>query len=255
MLSIISPAKKLMTNSLTPHKKSSTLDFQTHTLELVSKLKTMTVADISSLMGLSEALSRLNFERYQDFNLKGSKQQPSSNAILLFQGDVYQSLNAKSFNDKQLTFAQEHLNILSGLYGLIKPLDLIQPYRLEMGTRLASSKGKNLYDFWQEILTEKINQRLESHKSKLIINLASSEYVKAINIKKLNYPIINIHFKETKNGQLKTIGIHAKKARGSMARFIITNQIDCLNNVLDFSDLDYKYQSMLSDEKNIIFAR
>ncbi len=255
MLSIISPAKKLITNPLASHENSSQLDFQTQTKELANQLKDMTVAEISTLMGLSENLSRLNFERYQDFNLSGSAEQPSANALFLFQGDVYQSLDAFNFSESEVSFAQEHLNILSGLYGLIKPLDLIQPYRLEMGTKLKNSHGKNLYDFWQERLTSKINQRLETHKNKLIINLASTEYSKAINLKKLNYPIINIHFKETKNGQLKTIGIHAKKARGAMARFIITSQADCLNDILEFSKLNYEYQSSLSDEKNIFFIR
>lgn len=255
MLSIISPAKKLLSELPVPHKNSSTISFKKQTLELAQQLKDMTVAEISTLMGLSENLSRLNFERYQDFNLKGTKQQPSANAIYLFQGDVYQSLDAKSLNDDAIKFSQSHLSILSGLYGLIKPLDLIQPYRLEMGTKLANSQGKNLYDFWQETLTKDINEKLSTHKNKLLINLASSEYSKAINQKALNYPMITIHFKENKNGKLKTIGIHAKKARGAFARYIIENQIDDFNQLLEFDALDYHYQAPLSDEKNLVFIR
>ena len=255
MLSIISPAKKLLPVPLSARKDSSSLDFKSETLELAQQLKEMTVSEISKLMGLSENLSRLNFERYQDFNLEGSKQQPSSNAIFLFQGDVYQSLDAQSLSEKAIDFSQSHLNILSGLYGLIKPLDLIQPYRLEMGTRLENSQGKNLYDFWQETLTKNINDKLSTHKNKLLINLASSEYSKAINHKKLNDPMITVHFKENKNGALKTIGIHAKKARGAFARYIIENQVDDFNQLLEFEALDYNYQASLSDESNLIFTR
>jgi len=255
MLSIISPAKKLMATPRPHHEKSSNLDFQTKSLELVKKIKTMSVADISSLMNLSENLSRLNFERYQDFNLDGSEQQPSANALFLFQGDVYQSLDAASFKEQDIEFAQTHLNILSGLYGLIKPLDLIQPYRLEMGTKLEINNCKNLYEYWQHTLTKAINNRLSKHQNQFLLNLASSEYFKAISIKKLLYPMINVHFKEDKNGQLKTIGIHAKKARGAMARFIIINKADTLNDVLAFNELDYKYQPNISNESNIVFTR
>lgn len=255
MLSIISPAKKLLTAPLPLHKDSSELAFKNQTIALVKQLQTMPVADISQLMGLSENLSRLNFERYQDFNLNGSQKQPNANALFLFQGDVYQSLDAKSLNETELTFAQTHLTILSGLYGLIKPLDLIQPYRLEMGTKLANSQGKNLYDFWQETLTQTINETLETHDNKYLINLASSEYSKAINLKKLKHPIITIHFKENKNGQLKTIGIHAKKARGAFARYIIENGIDAIEQLLEFQGLEYRYHLSLSDKSNFVFAR
>jgi len=255
MLSIISPAKKLNENIIKHHKNSSHLHFEDKIKELVNILKNFSVAEIAQLMKLSEKLARLNFERYQDFNLEGSQQQPSSNALFLFQGDVYQSLDAGSLNSNEINFAQDHLSILSGLYGLIKPLDLVQPYRLEMGTKLNNNSGKDLYSFWQNELTSHINKILSKHKNKILLNLASNEYFKAINLKSLNYPVVTVHFKEQKAGQLKVIGIHAKKARGALARFIITNKIDNLENVLNFTELDYNYKANLSDESNIVFTR
>lgn len=255
MLSIISPAKKLLTTPPNHHKKSTKLRFPEMTQGLVDILKAKSVADISQLMGLSENLSRLNFERYQDFDIEGSEKQSSSNALFLFQGDVYQSLDAATLDEKSIQFAQKHLNILSGLYGLIQPLDLIQPYRLEMGTKLENSTGKNLYDYWQSTLTTLVNTMLKKHDNPLLLNLASSEYSKAIAHKSLNYPMVTVHFKENKNGQLKTIGIHAKKARGALARFIVENQADSINEVIGFDGLDYQYQPKLSDETNLIFSR
>lgn len=255
MLSIISPAKKLLATPLAPHKDSTHIGFEKQTLELVEHLKKMAIADISKLMGLSENLSRLNFERYQAFDLNGSKEQPSVNALFLFQGDVYQSLDAESLSEQSIEFSKMHLNILSGLYGLIKPLDLIQPYRLEMGTKLENIYGKNLYDFWQNSLTELVNQTLATHETPVLLNLASSEYSKVINPKKLNHPMVTIHFKENKNGQLKTIGIHAKRARGAFARFILTTQSDTINELFEFNELGYQYQAALSNTKNLVFIR
>lgn len=255
MLSIISPAKKLLATPRPSYKKSTSLRFLEQTLELVELLKSMNVAEISQLMGLSETLARLNFERYQDFSIDGSTKQPSANALFLFQGDVYQSLNASTLEDTAIEFAQKHLNILSGLYGLIRPLDLIQPYRLEMGTSLANSAGNNLYDYWQPTLTTHLNNELKKHQNPVLLNLASSEYCKAIKASALKYPMVNVHFKENKNGQLKTIGIHAKKARGAMARYIIENQLDDIDGVIRFKNLDYQYQKSLSDELNLVFSR
>lgn len=254
MLSIISPAKKL-NSEINHHQNSTKLRFPKKTLELIKILKAFSVADIASLMKLSEKLALLNFERYQDFKLDGSKQQPSSNAIYLFQGDVYQSLDAASLNASELEFAQQHLNILSGLYGLVQPLDLIQPYRLEMGTKLANDAGKDLYSFWQQTLTAHINQILSKHQTPILLNLASSEYSKAINTKALKHPMVTVHFKEQKAGQLKVVGIHAKKARGAMARFILQNKIDNLDGVLTFDLLDYTYNKALSSERDLVFSR
>lgn len=255
MLTIISPAKKLNSNPPPHHQNSSELAFKQQTLELAEQLKAMTTADIASLMGLSENLARLNFERYQDFNLDGSKVQPSTNAIYLFQGDVYQSLDAPSLDSNAIDFGQAHLLMLSGLYGLIKPLDLIQPYRLEMGTKLANSKGKDLYAFWQPSLSQYINDTLATHQHQLLLNLASTEYSKAIANKKLNFPMVTVHFKENKAGKLKTIGIHAKKARGAMARYILESKVDDLEQVKQFTGLDYQYQASLSSDKELVFTR
>ena len=255
MLTILSPAKKLNELSLENHAMSSEVHFKTKIKALITELKKMTVADIACLMKLSEKLAQLNFERYQDFKISGSKRQPSQNAIFLFKGDVYQSLAAETLTTSGLKYAQKHLAILSGLYGLLKPLDLIQPYRLEMGTKLSNEKGTNLYDFWQDELTDYINQLLAKHKNKLLLNLASTEYSKAINPKKLHHPLVTAHFKENKNGSLKVIGIHAKKARGAMARFIITNQVDSIEQLKSFKDLNYRFDPSISNDENLVYSR
>lgn len=255
MLTVLSPAKKLKVTPDLPHPQSTQVLFANKTMALIERLRPLTVAEIASLMKLSETLARLNFERYQDFDLAGSADQPSANALFLFQGDVYQSLAADSLNETAIAFAQQHLAILSGLYGLLRPLDLIQPYRLEMGTKLANPAGKDLYVFWQKTITGYLNQQLAEQQNRVLINLASNEYASAIDVATLNYPMVTINFKEKKNGQLKTIGIHAKKARGAMARYLLSNHLDTLEELKQFDGLEYQFAPELSTHKQLTFVR
>jgi cytoplasmic iron level regulating protein YaaA (DUF328/UPF0246 family) len=201
-------------------------------------------------MSLSENLSKLNFDRFQafktPFSLDNAKQ-----AFLAFKGDVYNGINASSLSDKDLDFAQKNVRMLSGLYGVLRPLDLIQPYRLEMGTRLINAKGNNLYDYWGSGISEVLNEDEEE----LIVNLASNEYYKAIDKKMLKAQILDIVFKEKKNETYKVIGIYAKRARGLMINYIIRNRLTDAEMLKDFSDEGYLYNQELSSDKTWVYVR
>lgn len=253
MLILLSPAKKLL--NITKHYKNSTSQpsYADKTAILVKLMQAKSIEDIAALMDLSANLAALNFERYQSFDNHSSTR--SYPALFLFQGDVYQALKADSWEKKTVDYSQSHLRILSGLYGLLKPLDCIQPYRLEMGIHLANPIGKNLYDFWQDTITQTLNQQLEEQQNPIVINLASTEYSKAVNEKKLNYPMININFYEQKNNQMKIIGIYAKKARGVMARYLLENKIDDVEQLKQFNELGYQYQQSTSSVTTFNFIR
>ena len=259
MLILISPAKTLDFESLPSINHFTKPDFLSESTILVEQLCQLSATEISSLMKISAKLGELNASRYQtwqpSFDNTNSKQ-----ALLAFKGDVYQGLDVESFKQQDFDFAQDHLRILSGLYGLLKPLDLIQPYRLEMGTKLAHSKLKdlavnNLYDFWQDKLTQAINLQLEQLQSKTIVNLASNEYFKAVKPKLLQGNVITPIFKDWKNGKYKIISFYAKKARGMMAAHIIKNQLKNIQDIQDFSESGYAYDAESSDEHNFIFIR
>ncbi len=254
MLILLSPAKKLL-KTLKPYSGiTSQYSFSDKTNTLVKLMKSKSVAGIASLMDLSQELATLNFERYQDFALDGNSPHTYP-ALFLFQGDVYQGLQAKSWDQNTVTYSQAHLRILSGLYGLLKPLDSIQPYRLEMGVRLENPCGKNLYDFWQETITHELNQQLDTQKYPVLINLASTEYFKAVAEKKLNHPIVTVNFYERKDGQVKMIGIYAKKARGVMATFIMQNQVDDVEQLKKFQELGYEFHPSTSSDTHLDFIR
>ena len=229
---IISPAKKLATDNFI--NKGTSSAFLEETNYLVKELKTYSVGDIKSLMNLSGNLAQLNWQRYQSWNAKDVGQ-----ALFMFKGDVYQGLKAETLTSIELDFAQENLRILSGLYGLLKPKDLIFPYRLEMGTKLKTKYGNNLYKFWEDRLHQTLLLELKSGEE--IINLASEEYSKAIQLNKFNNPVITPVFKDFKNGKLKVISFYAKKARGEMANFIIKNKIKKSDNLKSFSNLGYQF--------------
>lgn len=254
MIIILSPAKRLDFNKTLATSTHTQPQMADQSKELIKKLRTLSLKKISGLMDLSPELTQLNFERYHNwlwpFNLENAKQ-----TILAFQGDVYKKLDAQSLNEKDLTFAQEHLRILSGLYGVLRPLDLIQAYRLEMGTKLQTSRGKNLYEFWGNTLTENINSILETQSTKVLINLASNEYFKAIKPKNILAPIITPVFKDFKNGQYKVLSLYAKYARGLMTRFIIKNKIDKPEKLKLFDAEGYAFDSNLSNEKEWVFTR
>lgn len=255
MLILLSPAKKLL-NATKPYTgATSQPSFPDKTHTLVKLMQAKSVADIATLMDLSKDLATLNFERYQQFSFDSHSSLHSYPALFLFQGDVYQGLQAATWEQSTVEYSQSHLRILSGLYGLLKPLDNIQAYRLEMGVRLQNPAGKNLYDFWQETISLALNQQLASQKNPLLINLASTEYFKAVNEKKLNHPIITVNFYEKKNDELKIIGIHAKKARGVMARFLMQNQIDDVKHIKEFNELGYQYHQSTSSDRHLDFVR
>ncbi|MFK5915370.1 MAG: peroxide stress protein YaaA [Woeseiaceae bacterium] len=254
MLIVISPAKTLDYESLPKTKVFTTPDYLDHSQRLINRLRNFSSLDISDLMKVSAKIADLNFERYESwkkpFTPKNAKQ-----AILAFKGDVYTGLDAASFKSEDFKFAQNHLRVLSGLYGLLRPLDLMQAYRLEMGTRLKTDSGKNLYEFWGEDITDGLNKQLKKIKSDTLINLASNEYFKAVKPQSLNAEIITPAFKEFKNGEYKMIGIYAKKARGLLSRYIIQNKLNDPEDIKSFKEDGYRYNSKLSNGNTWVFTR
>ena len=249
MLAVISPSKTQ--DFSTPDIQAHTLTRQLHESEvLVNILKQKTQIELSKLMSISEKLAHLNYTRFQDFatpfDFSNAKQ-----ALLAFKGDVYTGIDVPNLSKKDLEFAQDHLRMLSGLYGVIRPLDLIAPYRLEMGTRLQNPKGKNLYEFWGD----KISKLLNEDESEVIINLASNEYFKGIDQKALKAQIINIVFKEFKGDKYKIIGIYAKRARGLMVQYMVKNRIENPQDLKAFSLEDYHFQQDLSGDTTWVFTR
>lgn len=254
MLIVVSPAKTLdyETQPTTPlHSQPMFLE---QSQLLIDELTKLSVQDIAELMKLSDKLSSLNVARYAswhtDFNEDNAKQ-----AVLAFKGDVYTGLDAESLSEADLEYAQQHLRILSGLYGVLKPLDLMQPYRLEMGTKLANPQGKDLYQFWGNTIADYLNSELEAQTSPVLINLASNEYFKAAKVKNIQGRVITPAFKDWKNGQYKIISFYAKKARGLMTRYIIQNQIDDPEQLKAF-DLDgYRFAESMSEGDTWTFIR
>jgi cytoplasmic iron level regulating protein YaaA (DUF328/UPF0246 family) len=253
MLILLSPSKT-MDFSIPTQGDFTTPDFLKSSEELIKTLRKAKLEEISQLMSLSQKLTQLNYERYKKFSTPFTVDN-ARQAAYAFKGDVYDGLQFDKFNERQVAYAQEHLRMLSGLYGVLRPLDLIQPYRLEMGTRLKNKKGKDLYSFWGDKITEKLNDNLESQADKTVINLASNEYFKAVNPKLLNTKIITPEFKEYKNGAYKMIMLYAKQARGMMAGYIIKNQIAEAVDILNFNESGYKFSPELSKENNPVFVR
>ncbi|UZJ43709.1 peroxide stress protein YaaA [Marinimicrobium sp. C6131] len=254
MLMLISPAKTLDFETAPVTDRSTQPDFLDQSQELIGVLRDLAPQDISSLMGISDKLGQLNYDRYHQWQTpftSGNAKQ----AALAFKGDVYTGLNAEQFKEGDFTFAQKHLRILSGLYGLLRPLDLIQPYRLEMGTRLSNPRGDNLYQFWGERLTRAINQQLDTLKSSVVVNLASNEYFKSVQPGKLSASLVTPVFKDWKNGQYKIISFYAKKARGLMAAYAIQNRIQDAEDLKAFDVDGYAYNDALSKGAQWVFTR
>lgn len=253
MLILLSPAKTL---DETPKTNQGTElpKFRKKTLELAGILKDYPPKKLKSLMHISDKLAELNHKRYQDFS---SRYTPTNSkaAIYAFRGDVYVGLQADTMDKKDLEFAQKHLRILSGFYGLLRPMDKMQPYRLEMGTSLKNEKGSNLYDFWQDTITKEINASLKANGNNLLINLASNEYYKAVLQNKLKAEVLNIGFKEYRDEKLKFISFSAKKARGLMSQYIIKNKITQKEDLKGFDYEGYMYKDDLSTSKEYMFVR
>ena len=255
MLFLLSPAKKLDYDSpLAEDYPFGQPLFVEQATELIEILKTKSEQDIADLMKLSENLASLNVERFQSWE-PNFDQSNSRQAILAFNGDVYEGLDAPTLDKSQLQWTNEHILILSGLYGVLRPLDLMRPYRLEMGTRLATDKGKNLYEFWDTQIADYINERLAQHKNPLIINLASEEYFKAVKKDTLNYPVVQCVFREERDGVYKIISFSAKRARGLMCRYAIENGIDDLEGLKRFNQEGYEYDEASSTEDSLVFLR
>lgn len=254
MLVVISPAKTLDYETPTTTETHSLPDYLNDSVELISQLRQLSPPEVSELMGISEKLGDLNFGRFlnwqPEFTSDNAKQ-----AVLAFKGDVYTGLDAEKLSEKELVWSQDHLRILSGLYGLLRPLDLMQPYRLEMGTKLPNKKGKNLYDFWGNKITDGLNQVLVETGSQVLVNLASNEYFKSVNRSNLNADVITPVFKDWKNGQYKIISFYAKKARGLMSRYIIKNKITDPEKLKQFDVAGYTYNAAMSSAREWIFTR
>lgn len=254
MLALISPAKTLDYQSTLPTDEHTLPRLLQQSQQLIDVSRKLSASQIASLMSVSEKIANLNVERFRDwdsdFDLSNARQ-----AIFAFKGDVYTGLDAYHLDEKDFKFAQKHLRMLSGLYGLLRPLDLMMPYRLEMGTRLENPRGHNLYEFWGDIITNLINEDLEQAGSNVLVNLASDEYYKSVKESKIKAEIIKPVFLDQKNGKYKVISFYAKKARGLMARFIIENQLSSIEDLKSFNTDGYYFDAASSLAGELVFKR
>lgn len=255
MITLLSPAKTLDYESPLPVKDFSIPENLRQSKQLINELRKKDPQDLSDLMGLSEKLANLNFERNMNWEPPVKHSDDIRQAIFAFKGDVYTGLSAYSLKKSDINFLDKHVRILSGLYGILKPLDLMSPYRLEMGTKLETSEGKDLYEFWGQEITNSINESISSHKSKYILNLASVEYFSSVKKDLLNGEVISPVFKDYKNGKYKIISFFAKKARGSMTRYLVENRIDSPKDISGFDYDGYKYSKSESTEYSPVFLR
>lgn len=254
MLMVISPAKTLDYETLPVTERFTLPQHLDHASDLISQLRDYSPQQIAELMHLSDKLAGLNAARFGSwsptFTPENAKQ-----AVLAFKGDVYTGLAAEDFTDADFDFAQQHLRMLSGLYGLLRPLDLMQPYRLEMGTKLENPRGKDLYAFWGERISGWINEALAEQGDDLVLNLASNEYFSAVKRNALNARVINTEFRDQKNGEYKIISFYAKKARGLMARYVIKEKISDVQGLMNFDDQGYRFAPDRSKPDNLVFLR
>ncbi len=254
MLLVISPAKSLDFDSAPPTRKHSQPAFLPDSQALVDRLKDLGPGEISDLMHISTKLGELNCDRFNEwsppFTRKNAKQ-----AVLAFKGDVYMGMEAWNFSERDFTWAQRRVRILSGLYGLLKPLDLIQPYRLEMGTALANPRGRDLYAFWSERLTDTLRCELDAHRTRTLVNLASNEYWNAVDPARLDARLVTPVFKDLKNGRYMFVSFFAKKARGAMVSFVVRNRIDTVKGLKDFDWQGYRFSHEQSSADELVFLR
>jgi cytoplasmic iron level regulating protein YaaA (DUF328/UPF0246 family) len=252
MLIVLSPAKRLDFSEADPALPASERRFREDTASLARTARARTVAELRRLMGISDDLARLNRERFQAFDPESTD---GVQAAFAFAGDVYEGLKARELDAEGLSFAQDHLRILSGLYGLLRPLDRIQPYRLEMGTRLKTRRGSSLYDFWGDRISKQLNADAESMADPTLVNLASQEYFGAVDARALKLPVVTCHFREEKDGESRIISFFAKRARGTMARFAVDERIERAEDLKAFDRDGYRYDKGLSTDADWIFIR
>ena len=254
MLTLLSPAKKL---NMTPVETGVPITqprLRDDTHELATVAKTQSAKDLKRLMHISDNLAAINFERFQIFNLD-NKSNSAKPAGLAFDGDVYWGLEADSLSEDTLSYAQDHLRILSGLYGVLRPMDAIQPYRLEMGTKMANDRGKSLYDFWGPRIADRLNTDLADHADITVVNLASNEYFKAVDAKALGRTVIGAKFLNVKDGKARSLMYYAKHARGAMARWIMENRVDRADGLKDFKAGGYALDANASTDHELVFSR
>jgi cytoplasmic iron level regulating protein YaaA (DUF328/UPF0246 family) len=254
MLIILSPAKTLDFEKARIVAQKSFPEFNQQAAQLIQLLKKYSIPELREMMDISDKLASLNFARYKHW-----QKEPDENlmrqAICAFNGDAYTGLNVSDWSDADFAYSQEHLQILSGLYGVLRPLDYISPYRLEMGIKLPNKKGDSLYGFWGNQITKNLSSQLKSQGDSSLINLASNEYFKAVRVKELNAEVITPVFKDAQNGEYKVVSFFAKKARGMMSRFIIKNRIAQPQNIKEFTDGGYSYNDRLSRGNEWVFTR
>lgn len=254
MLILISPAKTLDYQSPLATQRFTQPELLDHSQQLIDVARRLSDAEIADLMSISSKLAALNATRFHDWHPDFTPEN-ARQAILAFKGDVYTGLEAETFSEADFDFAQQHLRMLSGLYGVLRPLDLMQPYRLEMGTRLENACGKDLYSFWGETITHKLNEAIAAQGDNIVINLASDEYFKAVKPGKLNAEIIKPVFLDEKNGKFKVISFYAKKARGLMSRFIIEKRLTKPEQLQDFNSEGYFFDDAASGPTELVFKR
>lgn len=253
MLIIISPSKT---------QEISTERFKKHTIpqyidksqEIIEKLQQFNVEELGKMMGMSRKLSELNQQRFADFNFPPTLDK-CGQAIFTFKGDVYSAITAENYSSAEINFAQDHLRILSGLYGILRPLDLIQAHRLEMGSKFKPEAEVSLYQLWSKAITFSLNKSLSTMKSPVLLNLASNEYSKVMDKKRLAAPIVNVSFKQLQNGKLRTIAIYAKRARGAMVDFVIRKKLENLSDLFSFDHDGYGFDRQSSTEAELLFTR
>lgn len=255
MIHVVSPAKSLDFKTEPKLNNFTIPDFLEKSSVLIERLRKQSRSKLKNLMSISEDLVQLNIERYSNWEAKKELDITSKQAVFAFNGDVYQGLSINSLTESDIDYAQKNLRILSGLYGILRPLDLIEPHRLEMGTKLKVGRANNLYEYWRESVTIELNSLVSNSSSNVLLNLASNEYFKVIDKKLLNANVISPEFKDFKNGNYKIISFFAKKARGLMSRYLIENEIEKLEDIKGF-DLDgYIYNTAMSSETKPVFTR
>lgn len=254
MILVISPSKTLGNIKLKGSVKATTPSFTQKSQKIVAQIRQFSEKELAEVMNINPSLARLNFERFINWQLPFTTAN-SQVAIATFKGDVYEGIDAQTLTPDDLEFAQNHLRILSGLYGILRPLDLMQPYRLEMGTKISIGNAKNLYEFWGDEITNELNASLANCKSKLIINLASKEYFVSFNMKKLKGEVVTPEFRQFNNGNPKVVPIMAKRARGLMTRYIVKNRIIETENLKYFDYEGYMFNPEYSNEKTLVFVR
>lgn len=254
MIFVLNSSKTIDMQPSARKSKHSTPEFYAECASLVKALRTLSVAELVSLMKISEKLAVLNVDRYRNWKMRPDSSN-AKQALMAFKGDVFEAMNIDSYTVKDFDFAQQHLRILSGLYGILRPMDLIQAYRLEMATKLSNAKGKNLYEFWGNRIHQSLGALLKKEKSGVLINLASLEYFKAVKADQLKATVITPIFKEQRNSAYRVVAIYAKKARGRICDFIIRNRIDRPEDLKSFNSDGYGFSAKLSNSTQWVFTR